>query len=58
MKQSTLLVCSSGSKPYDPSSKKHQAITFCLATYIGASNVALSLVDDIEFHKLIEELDP
>ena len=59
LKQSTLPVCSSsGSKPYDPSSKKHQAITLRLATFIGASNVALSLVDNIEFRELIEELDP
>ena len=58
LKQSTLPVSSLGNKPYESNSRKHQAITLCLATFIGANNVALSLVDNSEFRELIEELDP
>ena len=51
-------ICSSGSKSYDHNSKKHKDITFHLATFIGANNVPLNLVDNSEFRELIEELDP
>ena len=47
-----------GNKPYESNSGKHQAITLCLATFIGTNNVALSLVDNSEFWELTEELDP
>jgi len=45
------------SKQYDCHTKKYQAITLRLATFIGASNVPLNLVDNDEFRELIEELD-
>ena len=53
LKQSTLPVCVLGSKSYDINSRKHKAITFHLATFIGASNVPLALVDKSEFRGLI-----
>ena len=49
LKQSSLPVSSLGIKTYDSNSRKHDAITLCLATFIGANNVALSLVDNNEF---------
>ena len=45
-------------KQYDSKSKRHQAITLCLATFVGATNVTLSLIDGTEFCELIGELDP
>ena len=51
-------VRSLGNKPYESNSRKHQAITLRLATFIGANNVALSLVDNSEFWELLKELDP
>ena len=45
-------------KQYDSKSKRHQAITLRLATFVGATNVSSSLIDGTEFHELIGELDP
>ena len=45
-------------KQYDSKSKRHQAITLRLATFVGATNVSLSLIDGTEFRELIGELDP
>ena len=42
---------------YDKSSRKYKAITKKLAVFIGTSNVATSLVDNLEFRELLLELD-
>ena len=49
LKQSTLPVSSLGNKLYESDSRKHQAITLCIATFIDGNNVALSLVNNSEF---------
>ena len=58
LSQSSLLMSFSFSKQYDQNSKKHKDITRRLAVFVGASNVALSLVDNVEFRELLIELDP
>ena len=45
-------------KKYDSKSKRHQTITHRLATFVGATNISLSLIDSAEFRELIGELDP
>ena len=57
LSQSFLLMSFSFSKQYDQNSKKHKDITHRLAVFVGASNVALSLVDNVEFRELLVELD-
>ena len=42
---------------YDKSSRKYKVITKKLAVFIGTSNVATSLVDNLEFRELLLELD-
>ena len=42
----------------DSKSKRYQVITLRLATFFGATNICLSLLDSAEFHKLIGKLDP
>ena len=46
------------SKQYGCHTKKYQAITLRLATFIGATNVPLNLVYNDQFRELIEELYP
>ena len=45
-------------KMYEIQSAKQRSITKKLAIFVGASNVALSLVENVEFLELIHELDP
>ena len=57
-RQSTLPDSYFSTRVYDSKSKKHQAITLRLATFVGATNISLSLIDSAEFRELITELDP
>lgn len=43
---------------YNHKSKKYEDITNRLAIFVGANNVALRLVDNVEFRELLTELDP
>ena len=42
---------------YEVHSVKQRSITKKMAIFIGSSNVALSLVENVEFRELIYELD-
>jgi len=44
-------------KAYDPQSTKQKSITKKLAVFVGASNVPVSLVENVEFQELLHELD-
>ena len=48
-RQSTLPDSYFSTRVYDSKSKKHQAITLRLATFVGATNISLSLIDSAEF---------
>jgi len=54
-RQSTLPDSYFSTRVYDSKSKKHQAITLRLATFVGATNISLSLIDSAEFCELITE---
>ena len=45
-------------KMYGVNSVKQRSITKKMAIFIGSSNVALSLVKNVEFRELIHQLDP
>ena len=45
-------------KMYEVHSVKQRSITKRMAIFVGSSNVALSLVENVEFQELIHELDP
>ena len=56
--QSTLPNIANQEKVYDLQSTKQKSITKKLAVFVGASNVPISLVENVEFQVLLCELDP
>ena len=56
--QSTIPTIANQKKPYDPQSTKQKSITKKLAVFVGASNVPISLVENVEFQELLCDLDP
>ena len=56
--QSTIPTIANQKKPYDPQSTKQKCITKKLVVFVGASNVPISLVENVEFQELLCELDP
>ena len=56
--QPTLPNIANQKKRYDAQSIKQKSITKKLALFVGATNVPISLVENVEFQELLCELDP
>ena len=56
--QKTLSSCMQKAKPYDKHSPRFKKITRKLATFVAGGNVANRIVERVEFHELLSELDP